>query len=70
MSLAAAFVLALQPLPVASDSIAPIPRGTAVRTNAAAEILRAGRVGADAGPEDVVPQRRRISDGRIFAEFR
>ena len=70
MSFAAAFVLAVQPLPAVGGEAAPMPRVIAVRGTASAEILRVGRVGPEAGPDEVRPQLRRSAAGGVIAEFR
>jgi len=47
-----------------------LPRGVRVSAAVSAEIMRVGRVGGIAGPQDVTAPLRLDRDGRILAEFR
>jgi hypothetical protein len=70
MSFGAVLLLAVQPVPITAPAAPPAPRAIVARALATAEVIRAGRSGGEAGPDDVLPQRRRTSDGRVLAEFR
>lgn len=67
---AALLLLATVPIEGRPLPVAAIPGGVRVYAMASAEVIRTGRTGGEACPEDVIAQLRLGGDGRVIAEFR
>lgn len=64
------FLLTALPVQVERPSAPVLPAGTTIGAIASAEVLRVGSVSGEAGPQDIVGQRRALPDGRVLVEFR
>jgi hypothetical protein len=70
MFTAALLLLTAVPIESRVRPAAPVASGTRVIAIASAEVLRVGRIGEAAGPEDIAVQPRRGGDGQVLYEFR